>query len=596
MVAYGTVASPPSNVQEQAHPTIHETAQVNPFSTVVGNVFVGSDVVIAPGSSVRANEGSPFYLGDGSNVQEGVMIHGLPQGNVLGDNQKPYSVWIGQQVTLAHMALVHGPAYIGDGCFVGFRSTVFNARIGNGCIVMMHVLIQDVEVPPGRFVPSGSIITTQQQADRLPTVQSVDVNFSTQIVGITDALKSFTHQGQGNRNGIDQSGVDQRGKYVSASSAAPMATRVAPTESSSRSSHISEMQNTHLNPEVVDQVRQLLAQGYRVATEHADKRRFQTSSWTSCAPIQSSRESDVLMALDACLAEHAGDYVRLFGIDLNSRRRVGESVVQRPGDQGGQGQRSQSSNTSSHSSSSHSSSTYSAPAQSHTAAAASVSGDAVAMDQVRSWLAQGLNIGLEHADPRRFQTSAWQSCSPIQATRDAEVVAALEACTADHVGEYVRIFGIDPRQKRRVGEVIIQRPGASGSVVSNGRSSSGSSSSSAASSYGGGYGGAASSAGSYGGSSASASPSAGLSPEVVDQLRQLVAQGKRLAVEYASPRRFQTGTWDSHGFLDGSRDAEVLNSLEAFIREHSSTFIKVYGVDVQTKRRLGEVIVHRPSR
>jgi carbon dioxide concentrating mechanism protein CcmM len=38
------------------------------------------------------------------------------------------------------------------------------------------------------------------------------------------------------------------------------------------------------------------------------------------------------------------------------------------------------------------------------------------------------------------------------------VVAALEACLAEHSGEYVRMIGIDPQAKRRVAETIIQRP------------------------------------------------------------------------------------------------------------------------------------------
>ena len=69
------------------------------------------------------------------------------------------------------MALIHGPAYVGNDCFIGFRSTVFNAQVGHGCIVMMHALIQDVEIPSGKYVPSGAVITTQQAADRLPRCQ-----------------------------------------------------------------------------------------------------------------------------------------------------------------------------------------------------------------------------------------------------------------------------------------------------------------------------------------------------------------------------------------------------------------------------------------
>jgi carbon dioxide concentrating mechanism protein CcmM len=85
-----------------------------------------------------------------------------------------------------------------------------------------------------------------------------------------------------------------------------------------------------LNSETVEQIRQLLSQGYRVSAEHADVRRFQTSSWKSCAPIQSSNSSEVIAALEGCLAENSGEYVRVIGVDTKSKRRVAEMIVQRP--------------------------------------------------------------------------------------------------------------------------------------------------------------------------------------------------------------------------------------------------------------------------
>jgi carbon dioxide concentrating mechanism protein CcmM len=58
---------------------------------------------------------------------------------------------------------------------------------------MMHSLIQDVEIPPGKYITSGSVITTQQQANRLPDVQESDIKFATHVVGINDALRSGYH-------------------------------------------------------------------------------------------------------------------------------------------------------------------------------------------------------------------------------------------------------------------------------------------------------------------------------------------------------------------------------------------------------------------
>ena len=174
-MAARTKAAPPTPWSNNlATPRVDKSAYVHSFSRLIGDVRVGANVFIAPGSSIRADEGTPFFIGESSNIQDGVVIHGLEQGRVVGKDNREYSVWIGKNTCITHMALIHGPAYIGDECFIGFRSTVFNAKVGNGCIVMMHALIQDVEIPPGKYVPSGAVIVNQQQAERLPNVIDSD--------------------------------------------------------------------------------------------------------------------------------------------------------------------------------------------------------------------------------------------------------------------------------------------------------------------------------------------------------------------------------------------------------------------------------------
>jgi carbon dioxide concentrating mechanism protein CcmM len=77
-------------------------------------------------------------------------------------------------------------------------------------------------------------------------------------------------------------------------------------------------------------VRSLLNQGFTIGTEHANQRRFRTKSWQSCSPINSNRESEVIAALNACLSDHQGEYVRMIGIDPQAKRRVLETIIQRP--------------------------------------------------------------------------------------------------------------------------------------------------------------------------------------------------------------------------------------------------------------------------
>ena len=132
-MAIPSVAAPPTPwSKDLAEPTVDRSAYVHSFSQLIGDVYIGPNVLIAPGTSIRADEGRPFHIGESTNVQDGVVIHGLEQGRVLGDDQNRYSVWIGKNTSITHMALIHGPAYIGNSCFIGFRSTVFNARVGGG--------------------------------------------------------------------------------------------------------------------------------------------------------------------------------------------------------------------------------------------------------------------------------------------------------------------------------------------------------------------------------------------------------------------------------------------------------------------------------
>lgn len=77
---------------------------------------------------------------------------------------------------------------------------------------------------------------------------------------------------------------------------------------------------------------------------------------------------------------------------------------------------------------------------------------------VRSLLNQGYRVGLEHVDQRRFRTNAWKSCSTVQSTVPEEAIASLEHCLRRYPNEYVRLIGIDPKNKQRVLEHIIQRP------------------------------------------------------------------------------------------------------------------------------------------
>jgi len=573
-MAVRSYAAPPTPWSKSlAEPKIHETAYVHSFSNIIGDVRIGPEVMVAPSTSIRADEGEPFYIGEGTNIQDGVVIHGLEEGRVIGDDQENYSVWIGKNTSITHMSLIHGPAYVGDDCFVGFRSTVFNARVGKGCIVMMHALVQDVEIPPGKYVPSGAVITNQQQADRLPEVQDEDRQFASHVIVVNDALRT------GYQCAVDEACIAPiRNKSDQKSNASKngdtlIRRSTTPSLSSSYKSDSSMSSSTALNSDLRQQVRQLLAQGYRIGAEYADERRFRTSSWQSVASIHSERDSEVISALEAALAEHAGEYVRLIGIDPKAKRRVTEEIIQRPGDQ-------RSKSTTATASRKESSAPAPSSNRSDLASSSGLSSDL--KGQVRQLLSQGYRIGAEYADERRFRTSSWQSVPSIHSERDSEVIKALEAALAEHAGEYVRLIGIDPKAKRRVSEEIIQRPGdkpqqGASKSVANGNSNGSHKAQTPA----------------Y--SKPQASNSTSLSQSTVDQVRHLLAQGYKIGTEHADKRRFRTGSWQTCSPIESSHVSEVLNGLEGCMSEHSGEYVRLIGIDPKAKRRVLETIIQQPN-
>jgi carbon dioxide concentrating mechanism protein CcmM len=168
----------------------------------------------------------------------------------------------------------------------------------------------------------------------------------------------------------------------------------------------------------------------------------------------------------------------------------------------------------------------------------------------------------------------WQTCTPIISTREGDVMAALNTCMAEHPNEYVRVFGIDPKAKRRVAAITIQRPGAK--AASSGSAPV--------------YSTPAPSAPTGNGSV----PMGGLAQDVVQQVHQMVNQGYRLSLEHADVRRYRSGAWQTGGALEGSRASDILAALESQLRSHSGQYVRLIGIDPKVKKRVLEATIQRP--
>ncbi|HHO76293.1 MAG TPA: carbonic anhydrase [Deltaproteobacteria bacterium] len=164
--------------QNEYMPQIDPSAYIHPLSTAIGHVFIGRRVLVSPFASIRGDEGQPINVGDESNVQDGVILHALEtehdghpiEANLVEADGKKFSVYVGKRVSLAHQVQIHGPAYVGDDTFVGMKTLVFRAKVADNCVVEPGCIIMGVSIPTGRYVPAGTVLKSQKDADNLPEI------------------------------------------------------------------------------------------------------------------------------------------------------------------------------------------------------------------------------------------------------------------------------------------------------------------------------------------------------------------------------------------------------------------------------------------
>jgi carbonic anhydrase/acetyltransferase-like protein (isoleucine patch superfamily) len=115
-------------------------------------------VILREGASVWFNavlrgDNEVIEVGEGANVQDGCVLH--------TDPGKPLT--IGAEVTVGHMAILHG-CTIGEGSLIGMGAVVLNgARIGKGCLIGANALItENKEIPDHSMVlgAPGKVVKT----------------------------------------------------------------------------------------------------------------------------------------------------------------------------------------------------------------------------------------------------------------------------------------------------------------------------------------------------------------------------------------------------------------------------------------------------
>jgi gamma-carbonic anhydrase len=124
-------------------PTIAPDAFVAANATVIGQVEIGARANIWFGCVLRGDLAS-IHVGALTNVQDGTVVHVSSVANG--------ATWIGERVTIGHMALIHA-CRLEDRCFVGMKACVMDgAVVETGAWIAAGAV-----VTPGKRVKSGEL-------------------------------------------------------------------------------------------------------------------------------------------------------------------------------------------------------------------------------------------------------------------------------------------------------------------------------------------------------------------------------------------------------------------------------------------------------
>jgi phenylacetic acid degradation protein len=123
-------------------PRVPDDSFVHPLASLIGDIEVGHECLIAPGVSIRADFG-PVIIGNRSNVQDNSVVHVYPGSRVI----------IEEDVIIAHGVILHD-VHIKSRCVIGMGAILL---FGVVCGEDVFVNAASV-VPRGMQIPAGKVV------------------------------------------------------------------------------------------------------------------------------------------------------------------------------------------------------------------------------------------------------------------------------------------------------------------------------------------------------------------------------------------------------------------------------------------------------
>ena len=129
-------------------PLLGQRVYVDPAATVIGDVELGDDTSVWPGTIIRGDV-NHIRIGARTNVQDGTVIHVSHHSPY---NQAGYPTLIGEDVTVGHGTIIHACS-IGDRCLIGMGACILD-----GARVMTHGFVgAGAIIGPGKVVGEGEL-------------------------------------------------------------------------------------------------------------------------------------------------------------------------------------------------------------------------------------------------------------------------------------------------------------------------------------------------------------------------------------------------------------------------------------------------------
>ena len=115
---------------------------IAPNATVIGSVILEHNASVWFNCVVRGDDDT-ITIGENSQLQDNCVVHVDPG----------FPVTLGRNVSVGHMAMLHG-CTIGDDTLIGIKAVILNgAKVGKNCLIGANSLIAE-----GKEIPDGSLV------------------------------------------------------------------------------------------------------------------------------------------------------------------------------------------------------------------------------------------------------------------------------------------------------------------------------------------------------------------------------------------------------------------------------------------------------